>query len=103
MVQRVPGESEVVEERGARPGGEKVIRPPFKLVHNEAATRDTIACLKARLREAERGDLLGYGMVMMYKTREWDYETCGEGARNKTWSIGMLIALVVKLASDVIN
>lgn len=77
------------------------MRPPFRLVQSSHQSTETTACLQELLKDAEKKELIGVAYVAMYKSREWDYRACGEANRNPAWSMGMLVAFIAKLASDI--
>lgn len=79
------------------------MRRPFRLVLSLDGSNDVKRCLRARLKEAESGEMIGVALVAMYRRREWDYEACGEAHRNKAWTLGMLEAFQAKLAADINN
>lgn len=77
------------------------MRPPFKLVVHDGVSHDTAKCMRAKLGEAEAGELIGTLIISMYKRREWDYQACGEAHRNLGWSLGMLTAFSAAIAAKI--
>lgn len=70
------------------------MRSPFVLhVSDNTVSHDTIECLKALLKKAERGEVIGVAYAAMYKRRRYVVHTCGEAHRNPTFARGMLAAL----------
>jgi hypothetical protein len=62
---------------------------------------DTAQGLRQQLDDAERGELIGYATVLMYRDREWSYQLRGEAVHHPQWALGMLTSLVVELANDI--
>jgi hypothetical protein len=67
-------------------------RTPFTLV-NSVTSSDTVACLRALLSEAERGEIVGVAYCAMFRRREYSVHICGEAARSPTFTRGMVAAL----------
>lgn len=93
--------AEAARAREAAETRAQLMRRAFRLVPTDTASRETIACLKALLAEAERGELIGVAWVSMYKNRRWDRWACGEAHRNSTWTLGMLHAYAAMLADEI--
>jgi hypothetical protein len=85
-----------------RPGLRLVGGPRIQPVASRPRNEQTVATLRQLLREAERGDLVGFACTTLYQDRTWDYGSHGECDRNKTWTVGMLAALQARLI-DIVN
>lgn len=70
----------------------KDLRQPFVLVPS-TLPHDTVECLERALDAARRGQVLGCGLMLMLKGREYVIEATGEVRRNPTFARGMLAAL----------
>jgi hypothetical protein len=69
------------------------MRPrPFTLV-SAISSNDTIACLRALLRQAEKGEIVGLAYTAMLHSREYIINVCGEAHRSPTFTRGMVAAL----------
>ena len=73
------------------------MRPAFKLVQPRHSSDDTVDCLKAMLKDAEAGEMLGVVASGMYKNRSYEFFACGEARRSPTFTIGVLIVFVFDL------
>jgi hypothetical protein len=65
---------------------------PFTLVP-DSISHDTIEALKALLRDAEKGEIIGLAFAVMYKGRDYIVNTAGEAHRSPTFTRGMVPAL----------
>lgn len=72
------------------------MKPPFRLqLINGSISHDTVQCLRALLKKAEAGEVLGLGYGAILKNRRFIVHTCGEAHRNPTFTLG-----VVEMLSD---
>lgn len=65
---------------------------PFGLVQ-DTISHDTVEALRTLLQEAERGEVIGVAMAVMYKGRDYITTSVGEAYRSPTFARGMVQAL----------
>lgn len=68
------------------------MKAPFVLLHLPES-HETIDCLHAMLRQAEKGELIGLAYAAMFKRRGFTVNTAGEAHRSPTYTRGMLLSL----------
>lgn len=61
-------------------------------------SHDTVQCLRALLKRAEAGEVIGLAYAAMYKQREYTVHTCGEMHSNPTFCRGAVAALSDQLS-----
>lgn len=68
---------------------------PFQLVQlkSRRVSHDTVQCLRALLRKAEAGEIIGIAYAAMEENREYFYSACGEAHRNPGFAGQMAGAL----------
>lgn len=80
------------------------MKPPFRLITMHRVSHDTVRCLRALLKKAEEGEVIGVAYTAMHKeNRTYAVHACGEAHRNPTFAIGMARLLVRKLEDQVIE
>ncbi|SEN72147.1 hypothetical protein SAMN05216404_106187 [Nitrosospira multiformis] len=65
---------------------------PFSLAP-DSISHDTIEALRALLKDAEKGEVIGLAFAVMYKGRDYIVNTAGEAHRSPTFARGMVQAL----------
>lgn len=73
------------------------MKKPFTLL-NHVASDDTRECVRAVMRAVNAGECIGVAMAVMYRSRGYDLMVCGEAARSRTFTRGMVEDLSDKLA-----
>lgn len=68
------------------------MKAPFILVP-DTVSHDTIACLRALLAQAKKGELIGLAYAAMLKQRAYIVNTAGTAHDSPTFTRGMLAAL----------
>lgn len=76
------------------------MKTTFSLLPNEGSA-DTIECLKALLRRAEQGEIVGVVYCAMLRRKSFTVNATGEAHRSPTFSRGMVAALDDYLAERV--
>lgn len=73
-------------------------RPPLHLV-SPATCQETVAVLREKLQQAEKGDLIGVALVCVYKPDGHSTEITGIIKRAPIFTMGALLKLIHKLES----
>jgi len=77
------------------------MKPPFTLIPGGGSEETTVECLRALLRRAESGEILGLAYCAMLKRRNFTVNAIGEAYRSPTFTRGMVAALDDYLAQMV--
>jgi hypothetical protein len=75
-------------------------RRRFRLVPDDVS-RETVACLRELLHDAERGELIGIGFAALYRGKECIVNAAGESYKSPLFMQGpvnMLLNYFVRLA-----